>query len=119
MAENYYSNGDIVKPSGINELAARSFDWTVKTTTYTAVDRDQVMADTSSAAWTLTLPSSPGDGDMIGIADAADTFDSKNLTIDGNGTNIHGDSTLVVDVKNASFFLRYSSTQSEWRITGI
>ena len=119
MAVNYYSNGDIVKPSGINELAARSFDWIVKTTTYTAVDRDQIMADTSSAAWTLTLPSSPGDGDMVGIADASDSFADNNLTIDGNVANIHGDSTLVVNLKNASFFLRYSSTQGEWRITGI
>ncbi len=119
MAVNYYSNGDIVKPSGINELAARSFDWTVKTTTYTAVDRDGIMADTSSASWTLTLPSTPGDNDVVAIADATDSFADNNLTIDGNGSNIHGDSTLVVDIKNASFFLRYNSTLGEWRITGI
>jgi hypothetical protein len=47
-------------------------------------------ADTTSAAFTITLPSSPSAGAVIGIADYANTFATNNLTVDRNGSNIGG-----------------------------
>jgi len=46
--------------------------------------------DTSSAAFTVTLPSSPSAGAVIGIADYANTFATNNLTVNRNGSNIGG-----------------------------
>jgi hypothetical protein len=47
-------------------------------------------ADTTSAAFTITLPSSPSAGAVVGIADYANTFATNNLTVDRNGSNIGG-----------------------------
>jgi hypothetical protein len=38
-------------------------------------------ADTTSAAFTITLPSSPSAGAVVGIADYANTFATNNLTV--------------------------------------
>jgi hypothetical protein len=47
-------------------------------------------ADTTSAAFTITLPSSPSAGAVVGIADYANTFATNNVTVDRNGSNIGG-----------------------------
>ena len=46
--------------------------------------------DTSGAAFNVTLPSSPSAGAVIAVADYANTWNSKNLTILRNGSNIEG-----------------------------
>ena len=40
-----------------------------------------IFVNTTSAAFTVTLPASPSAGDVIGLKDYADTFDTNNLTI--------------------------------------
>ena len=47
-------------------------------------------ADTTSAAFTITLPSSPSAGAVVGIADYANTFATNNVTVGRNGSNISG-----------------------------
>ena len=47
-------------------------------------------ADTTSAAFTITLPATPAAGAVIGIADYANTFATNNLTVGRNGSNIGG-----------------------------
>jgi hypothetical protein len=47
-------------------------------------------ADTTSAAFTITLPSTPTAGAVVGIADYANTFATNNVTVDRNGSNIGG-----------------------------
>tara|TARA_B100001245_G_C22654474_1_gene321190 strand:- start:84 stop:590 length:507 start_codon:yes stop_codon:yes gene_type:complete len=39
--------------------------WLVKTTTYTAVSGDQLIANHASTAFTITLPASPSQGDTV------------------------------------------------------
>ena len=46
--------------------------------------------NTTSAAFTLTLPSVAVKGDVIRIYDVANTFDTNNLTVDRNGHVIMG-----------------------------
>ena len=46
--------------------------------------------DTTSAAFTVTLPSSPSAGAVVGIADYANTFATNNVTVARNGSNIGG-----------------------------
>ena len=40
-------------------------DWAVKTTTYTAVNKDQLIANHASTAFTITLPASPSAGNTV------------------------------------------------------
>jgi hypothetical protein len=47
-------------------------------------------ADTTSAAFTITLPATPAAGAVVGIADYANTFATNNLTVGRNGSNIGG-----------------------------
>jgi hypothetical protein len=46
--------------------------------------------DTTTAAFTVTLPATPAAGAVVGIADYANTFATNNLTIGRNGSNIGG-----------------------------
>jgi len=76
---------------------------------------ETVLANTTSSAFTLTLPSSPRENDEIIIADAAGTFNSNNLTIGRNGNTIQGNaSDLVCDISNVVIRLLYMG--SDWRV---
>ena len=69
----------------------------------------QILANTSSGAWTLTLPASPNTGDEVSIIDSNYKFNTNALTIAGNGSNIANTSTnLVVNTQGAGFSLVYS-----------
>ena len=57
--------------------------WSVKTGTYTAASRDQLIAN-SGSAFTITLPSSPSAGNSITIHNAG----AGTVTIGRNSSNI-------------------------------
>jgi hypothetical protein len=80
------------------------------------VARDFIKADTSGGAITLTLPSSPNDNDQIIVWDITGSFNTNNCTIDGNGKNVMGDTTCVLDVSNKKYHIIYDSNSSEWRV---
>jgi hypothetical protein len=69
---------------------AVSWNTTKVTTGFTAVSGVGYFCDTTSAAFTVTLPSSPSAGAVVGIADYANTFATNNLTLARNGSNIAG-----------------------------
>ena len=70
----------------------------------------------SGGTWTLTLPTSPTQGDKIRIIDYKKSADSNNLTVNRNGGNIMGDSAdLTVGTQGASFELLYTDASSGWR----
>lgn len=82
---------------------------------YTAVNGDQVIVDTSSAAVTITLPSSPNVGDEVTIIDAKASFGSNNLTVGRNSSNILGSaSDLTVSTNGAAFTLVYLNATRGW-----
>jgi hypothetical protein len=60
-----------------------------KTTNYTAVDKEIVLADTTGGAFTITLPASPAVGSTVTIADAGN-WETHNLTVARNGSTIEG-----------------------------
>jgi len=98
-----YSDG-----TNVGELV-ESRVWRAATTTVTVQAGAQILANTSTAAWTLTLPASPATGDEVSIIDAAYKFDTNALTIAGNGSNIANTSTnLVINTEGAGFTLVYS-----------
>jgi hypothetical protein len=87
----------------------------VKTGNYTASAGEGVFANTTSGAWTLTLPAGTL-GDEISFIDYAGTFDSNALTIAPNGSEkIQGvAASLTVSVERAANTLVYTDGTQGW-----
>jgi hypothetical protein len=80
-----------------------------------AVAGNGYFCNTTSAAFTVTLPTSASRGDFISFIDYAGTFDTNNLTIGRNGHNIQGSaSDLTVAVERAGFTLVYVDSTQGW-----
>jgi hypothetical protein len=87
----------------------------VKTTGFTAVAGEGYFCDTTSAAFTATLPAGVL-GDEISFIDYAGTFDTNNLTIAPNGAEkIQGSAaSLTVSVERAGLTLVYTDGTQGW-----
>ena len=87
----------------------------VKTTGFTAVAGEGYFCNTTSAAFTATLPGSASQGDEINFIDYAGTFDTNNLTIGRNSHKIQGSAAdLTVSVERAGFALVYVDATQGW-----
>jgi hypothetical protein len=90
------------------------------TTGTTAVSNKVYWCNTTSAAFTLTLPAIPVKGDIIRVVDVANTFDTNNLTIGRSGNPIMGTAEdLTVNTEGAAFDLVYYDQTQGWRIFTI
>jgi len=87
----------------------------VKTANFTAAAGQGVFANTTSSAWTVTLPAGTI-GDEVSIIDYAGTFDSYNLTVAADGSEkIHGSTDdLTVATERAGFTLVYTDGTQGW-----
>jgi len=91
-------------------------DWqAVKTGNFTASGGQGVFANTTSSAFTVTLPAG-SIGDEVSIIDYAGTFDSNNLTVAANGSEkIHGSTDdLTVATERAAFTLVFTDSTQGW-----
>jgi hypothetical protein len=80
-----------------------------------AVAGNGYFCNTTSGAFTVTLPTSATIGDFISFIDYAGTFDTNNLTIGRNGHNIQGAAAdLTVAVERAGFTLVYVDATQGW-----
>jgi hypothetical protein len=93
--------------------------WATKTTTYTAVDGDRLLADTSGGAFTITLPSSPSAGHYIEINDPEETWPTNNLTVARNGSNIDSLAENLVCNITAKIGLTYIDATIGWKVDFI
>jgi hypothetical protein len=87
----------------------------VKTSGFTAVAGEGYFCNTTTAAFTATLPGSATIGDEITFIDYAGTFDTNNLTIGRNSHNIQGAAAdLTVSTERAGFTLVYVDSTQGW-----
>jgi len=89
-----------------------------KTSAYTAFAGDNIFADTSGGAFTITLPSSPAQGDAVSFIDSEGSFDTNNLTVEPGSEKIMANTAgdeMVVDTNNAGFTLVYQDSTFGWR----
>ena len=87
----------------------------VKTSGFTAVAGEGYFCNTTSAAFTVTLPSSATQGDEVSIIDYAGTFDTNNLTVGRNSHKIQGSAAdLTVSTERAGFTLVYVDSTQGW-----
>ena len=88
---------------------------TVKTSGFTATAGEGYFCNTTSAAFTVTLPASPSAGDIVGIKDYANTADTNNITIGRNGSNIQGTANdFIIDTEGLSIVLIYVDATKGW-----
>jgi len=87
----------------------------VDTTGFTAVAGEGYFCDTTSAAFTATLPAGTI-GDECTFVDYAGTFDTNNLTVAPDGSEkINGvAASLTVAVERAAFTLVFTDTTQGW-----
>lgn len=89
------------------------------TATYTTVNGDQVLIDTSGSGIngpiTINLPASPAIGNEVTFIDSGNNLASNNLTVGRNGSNINGAaSNLVVSANASAFTLVYVNATRGW-----
>ena len=87
----------------------------VKTSGFTAVAGEGYFCNTTSAAFTATLPASPTLGDEVTFIDYAGTFDTNNLTVGRNSQPIMGSAAdLTVSIERAGLTLVYVDSTQGW-----
>jgi hypothetical protein len=103
---------DFLKPTD-NVQAHPS--WDVRTGAYTAVAGDELLVDTTSAAFTVTLPATPAANTTVTIVDNGGALDTNALTIARNGRNIMGlAEDMTVATNYASVKLTYIDVTRGW-----
>ena len=91
-------------------------DWqaTAKTANFTAVAGEGYFVNTTSAAITVTLPSSPTAGDEVSIVDYAGTADTNNITITSSD-NINGASDdVLINYERGGVSMVYVDATQGW-----
>ena len=84
-------------------------------TAYTAVDGDQILANTTANPITVTLPASPATGAEVLFVDARGTFANNNLIINRNSQPINtGTSNLTLTTNGQAFSLVYVDSTRGW-----
>ena len=92
-------------------------DWqtTIKTSGFTAVSGEGYFCNTTSGGFTVTLPSSPSVGDIVAVKDYASTFNSGNLTLGRNSSNIEGlASNKILAIAGLAITFVYGDATKGW-----
>jgi hypothetical protein len=115
------SAGQFIKTdgSGVLSFASAGISWqSVQTTGFTAVTNRGYPCNTTSAAFTVTLPSSASVGDQIAIVDYAGTFATNNITLNPNGNKINGATSNKLIISNREgIILTYIDSTQGWVVT--
>ena len=91
-----------------------AWDSTVQTSAFTATAGAGYFVNTTSAAITVTLPSSPTAGDEVSIVDYAGTADTNNITITSSD-NINGASNDVkINYERGGVSMVYVDATQGW-----
>ena len=94
---------------------------TEQSSAYNAKINDRILADTSSAAFTVTLPANADliKGDTIQIIDVTGSFGTNNLTLARNGSKIQSlDEDLDLNINNSAVTIMYSGATYGWILIG-
>ena len=101
--------------------AAGGITWlAVVTSATTMVAGNGYFVNTTSSAFSMTLPASGTLGDEVHVIDYAGTFDTNNCTVARNSHKISGaTSDLVVATERAAFKLVYVDATQGWLLTEL
>jgi hypothetical protein len=102
--------------SGFGRSGSVNWDTTAKTTGFTAVSGNGYFVNTTAGAITVTLPATPTAGDIVAIADYANTSATNNITVGRNGSLIDGESSnALIFVNGQVYTLVYVDATEGWK----
>jgi hypothetical protein len=102
--------------SGFGRSGSVNWDTTPKTTGFTAVSGNGYFCDTTSAAFTVTLPATPSAGDIVAIADYNGTAATNPITIGRNSSDINGAAAdFTISINYAAISFVYVDATAGWR----
>ena len=112
------TSGQFLKSNGSSAptWATAGISWqAVQTSGFTAVSGSGYPCNTTSAAFTVTLPASPSAGESIVLTDYAGTWHTNNLTVNPNSNKINGISAnATFSTKRQSISLVYIDATQGW-----
>lgn len=105
-----------LQPSAFNLAPPPTLQWQpVQIANFTAVAGNSYPCNTTSTAFTVTLPASPRAGDEITLTDYAGTWNTNNLTVNPNGLKINGFTAIaVLSTNRGSVQLVYVDATQGW-----
>jgi hypothetical protein len=112
------TNGTVT-PSSIQGGTSGLFTWqSVQTTGFTAVAGRAYPCNTTSSAFTVTLPATPSAGQQVLLLDYAGTADTNAITINPNGNKVEG-STINFQLtgEREGVILTYIDSTQGWLAT--
>jgi hypothetical protein len=87
----------------------------VQTTGFTAVAGRGYPCNTTSSAFTVTLPASPSVGDYVQIVDYAGTFATNNITLGANSNKIEGSTNnKILTTNREAVTITYVDSTQGW-----
>ena len=118
------TNGQVLTTNGSGVLSfatpASGIAWqsSVKTSGFTATAGEGYFCNTTSSAFTVTLPATPTAGQQVSVVDYAGTFDTNALTISPNGNKIEsGTGNLLLNGEREGVLLVYIDSTQGWLAT--
>lgn len=90
----------------------------IKISNYLAGFNELVRCNTSAGMFSVTLPTLPTDGTMVGIVDIYSTFGSNNLILyPAAGNTVEFDSgAVILDIDSTYITLMYIGANSNWKV---
>jgi hypothetical protein len=119
------TSGQVLQTNGSGVLSfvtVGGLAWqSVQTTGFTAVAGRGYPLNTTSSAFTVTLPATPSVGDTIVLVDYAGTFATNNITLGANSNNINGAviNKLLTTNREAVTITYVDSTQGWVATSGV
>jgi hypothetical protein len=105
--------------TGFGRSGSVNWDTTPKTANFTAVSGNGYFVDTNTTAITVTLPATPAAGDIVAIADYANTAATNNIIVGRNSSPIDGEATdAKIDVNGQVYTLVYVDATEGWKTVG-
>ncbi len=118
------TNGQVLTTNASGVLSfttpASGISWqsSIKTSGFTAVAGEGYFCNTTSSAFTVTLPATPTAGQQVAVVDYAGTFDTNALIISPNGNKIEGTTNnLQLSGEREGVLLVYIDSTQGWLAT--
>jgi len=85
---------------------------------YNATKNTYLLGRTNDSTdnYSIYLPDSPKDTDIVQVADYDGNAKNNPVTVDGNGNTIEGDDTLSCDVNGFFIQLMYNAIANDWKV---
>jgi len=105
--------------TGFGRQGAVNWSTTIRTSNFTAVSGNGYFCDTTAGSFTVTLPASPSEGDIVAIKDWSSTAATNNILIGRNGQEIEGNTQDgAINVHGDAQTLVFSGASRGWMIVG-